>query len=318
MTRRLFPFLALPALLASTSPPPAARSHAGDSPPEPAFDPARARMLFSENFDNYSFEKLHPKCGGPEPKNTVIDHSFGYCKQFAPGYDAGVQVVPGHSGNGVAFHYDGTYQEAHGVVLTDGSVTPTGKSATVVQYWAKYTADDPAALTTTDAKGIGSAIVQIKNIMLWHNGSDGRFQIDLHSHQGGCPVYGPSYTMLEVIDQVDAGCNSSQPVGPFFKNFADGQWHRWTILYKPNTSRGSRDGIARLWIDGTLVIRIESGACGVTPPGGWKPWCDVSELDNLYSGNYGVGFLEWGANRTDQSGIKFTYAIDDVKWWVMK
>ena len=316
MMRRLLPFLALPALLASTSF--EARVRAGNTPAEPVFDPAQSRMLFSETFDNYSFEKLHPKCGSAEPPHAIIDHSWAYCTKFStnggPGVDNGVTVVPGHSGNAVQFHYDGSPLETHGVVTT-GPVTQTGKAPTVVQYWARYTADPGYSLTSTDANGIGSSIVQIKNIMLWHDAN--RFQIDLHSHQGGCPIYGPSYTMLEVIDQVDGGCNSSQPVGPFFKNFADAQWHRWTILYKPNSGQGSRDGMARLWIDGTLAIRIDKAACGAKPTGGWKQWCDSSELDALYSGNYGVGFLEWGANRTDQSGIAFTYAIDDVKWWVL-
>jgi hypothetical protein len=76
--------------------------------------------------------------------------------------------------------------------------------------------------------------------------------------------------------------------------------------------------VARLWIDGTLILRIDSGACGVKPPGGWKPWCDLAELDAIYSGKYGVGLIEWGANRTDQSGIPFSMAIDDFKWWVSK
>ena len=79
----------------------------------------------------------------------------------------------------------------------------------------------------------------------------------------------------------------------------------------------ARDGAARLWIDGTLAIRIDKSACGVTPAGGWKQWCDLSELDALYAGKFGIGQLEWGANRTDQSGIPFTMAIDDVKWWVV-
>jgi hypothetical protein len=278
-------------------------------------------MLFNENFDSYSFSTLHPPCGAAMPTMKVIDHSWFYCTTFTtnggPGVDNGVTVVPGRSGNAVQFHYDGSPLETHGVVTT-GTTTnaSTGQKPTVVQYYARYAPDPGFSLTSADPNGTGNAIVQIKNIMLWHD--QNRFQIDLHSHQGGCPIYGPSYTMLEVIDQVDGGCNSSQPVGPFFKNFADGSWHRWTIYYKPNTAPGARDGIARLWIDGTLIIRIEAPVCGVKPSGGWKQWCDWSELDALYSGNYGVGFLEWGANRTDQSGIAFTYAIDDVKWWVLK
>ncbi len=320
MTRRLLPFLALPAVLASTSI--AARVRTAGAPAEPVFDPSQSRMLFSENFDNYGPEKLHPKCGSAETPHAIIDHSWYYCKQFTtnggPGIDNGVTIVPGHSGNAVQLHYDGVYQETHGIATTAGTVTPTGKAATVVQYWARFEADRTGALTSRDPKNpaVGNAIVQIKNIMLWHD--QNRFQIMTHSHSGACPIYGPSYTMLGVIDQADVGCDSDQPVAPFFKDFANGQWHRWTILYKPNSAQGSRDGIARLWIDGTLVVRIERDAVGVTPPGGWKPWCTAQELDAIYSGSYGVGVLEWGANRTDASGIPFTMAIDDVRWWVAK
>jgi len=309
-----------PGALPPASSPPASTPPTTGDLSEPTFDAGQSTMIFNENFDSYTFSTLHPACGAAEPSHLVIDHSWYYCKQFTtnggPGIDNGVTVAPGHSGTGVAFHYDGTIQETHGVVLPANGITPTGKKPTVVQYWAQYTPDAGYSLTSTDASGNGNAIVQIKNIMLWHD--QNRFQIDLHSHQGGCAVYGPSYTMLEVIDQQDVGCNSSQPVGPFFRNYADGAWHRWTIYYKPNSSPGARDGIARAWIDGTLIIRIDKDACGAKPTGAWKPWCDLSELDNLYSGNYGVGFIEWGANRTDVSGIKFTYAIDDVKWWVLK
>jgi hypothetical protein len=309
------------ASLTVTVPPAPSAPSGPDILSEPSFDATQATMLFNENFDSYTYNTLHPACGSAEPKHAVIDHSWYYCASFStnggPGVDGGVTVVPGHSGNAVQWHYDGIYQEMHGVVTTGGSAPQTGQKGTVVQYWAKYNPDPGYSLTSTDASGAGNAIVQIKNIMLWHS-TGTRFQIDLHSHQGGCAVYGPSYTMLEVIDQVDGGCNSSQPVGPFFKSYADGNWHRWTIYYQPNSAQGARDGMARLWIDGTVIIRIDKNSCGVTPSGGWKPWCDLSELDAIYSGADGVGTIEWGANRTDQSGIKFTMAIDDFKWWVMK
>ena len=265
-------------------------------------------MLFSETFDNYNFERLHPPCGAAEPKNTVIDHSWYYCKQFSPGYDAGVVTVPGHSGLAVQFHYEGKSQETHGIQTSAKSVTPTGKATTVVQYWARFTPDGGNRFTD-------KSIVQIKNVLLGHENN--RFQIMTHGHSGGCKTYGPSYTMLGVIDQADIGCDSDQPVGPFFKSFADGDWHRWTILYKPNTSQGSRDGRGLLWIDGQLVVRIEASAVGVTPPGGWKPWCTAEEVDALYSGSYGVGSVEWGANLTVDTA-PFSMAVDDVRWWVQK
>ena len=316
MNRRFLPLLALPALLTTTRIETAARL--GGTPAEPVFDPSQSRMLFQQNFDTYTTDSLRFPCSTTPAPNRLVDHAIFYCSASTPWkYDAGVIVGPGHSGNGVQIHYDGVYQETHGVITTVGTgraLAPTGKAATVVQYWAKFTPDKPGTLTTRDANGVGNAIIQIKNIMLWHD--QNRFQIMTHAHFG-C-AYGPSYTMLGVIDQAEVACTSDQPVGPYFKDYADGQWHRWTIYYKPNSAQGARDGVARLWIDGTLILRIESGACGVTPPGGWKPWCDVAELDALYSGSYGVGTVEWGANRTDQSGIPFTMAIDDVKWWVLK
>ncbi len=64
--------------------------------------------------------------------------------------------------------------------------------------------------------------------------------------------------------------------------------------------------MARLWIDGVLTNNLERGACGITPRSGYKPWCDPVELDGLWGGNTGVVALQWGANRTDGSGIKFT------------
>ncbi len=250
------------ASLTVTVPPSAPPPSTGDLS-EPTFDGTLSTMLFNENFDGYTFNSLHPACGSPEPQHAIIDHSWYYCSTFStnggPGIDNGVKVVPGHSGNGVAWHYDGVYQETHSVVTTGGSAPPTGKKATVVQYWAKYNADPGYSLTSTDASGNGSAIVQIKNIMLWHD--QNRFQIMLHSHSGGCPIYGPSYTMLGVIDQAGMGARRISPLGPFFKSFADGNWHRWTMYYQPNSAQGTRDGMARLWIDGTLVIRIDKAGC---------------------------------------------------------
>src|SRR5262249_32000907 len=147
--------------------------------------------------------------------------------QFSPGYDPGVATVPGHAGLAVQFHYEAKSQESHGLQISARTATPTGKATTVVQYWARF-APDPGSRPFGD-----TSIVQIKNIMLWHeNGT--RFQMATSSHSGQCPVYGPSYTMLGAQDQAQVGCESDQPVGPFLKSFGDGQWHRWTVLYKPN------------------------------------------------------------------------------------
>ncbi len=301
---------------------------------EPTFDGTQSKMVFQQNFDTYTADSLVYPCGGVPPDNRIIDHSVFYCGGQTWTHDPNVTVGAGRSGKDVQWHYDGVYQETHGVQLrTVSNFSGTGKAPTVVQYWAKFTGDyatGPLSLTQKDGNGDPSAVVQIKNVMLWNDIS--RFQIMTHAHAGGCPLHGPSYTMLGQYDQGDSQCNADQPTGPFFGSYADGGWHRWTIYYKPNTGKGSRDGIARLWIDGVLAMRVEKAVCydgasvldasgkpiGIVPPGGWKNWCLTVDLDNLYSGNSGVGSLEWGANRTDGSGIPFIMAIDDVKWWVMK
>ena len=287
---------------------------------EPVFDATQQTMLFDENFDSYTNAMLHPACGSKEVPHRVIDHSWYYCTTFStnggPGVDNGVQIVPGRSGNGVSFHYDGISQESHGVVTTNGSVPVVGQKTVFVQYWAKWTPDAGYSLTTKDAGGNWSAIVQIKNIMLWHGNN--RLQFNTHSHSGTCPIYGPSYTMIAANDVQQIGCESDSPAGPYFGQYADGQWHRWTIQFKPNSAPGARDGIARLWIDGQLTNNLERSACGVKPTGGWKPWCDVTELDGLNSTSTGVGVVEWGGPRTDASGITFSIAIDDFKWWTTK
>ncbi len=308
MKRHFVALLALPALLATTRIETAARL--GGTPAEPVFDPSQSQMLFQQNFDRYTTDSLRPRCG-TSPASTpkrVVDNAVQHCTPGAGWtYDANVSIGAGHSGNAVTIHYDGPYQETHGVVVGYGG--STGKSVTVIQYWAKWT---PDAGFTLD----GNSIIQIKNIMLWNDIS--RFEAMTHAHAGGCPISEPSATMLGQYDQGDSQCNADQPVGPYFATYANGQWHRWTIAYKPNTAQGSRDGMMRLWIDGTVVLRVEKSAIGVTPPGGFKPWCLGVDVDNLYSGNFGVSALQWGANRTDGSKIPFTLAIDDVKWWVAK
>jgi len=294
-------------------------------------------MLYQQTFDAYTLDSLRPACGTTPPR--IIDHAVPYCTAGAGWtYDANVTLGPGHSGQAVQWHYDGgakSYQEIHGAWLPDGAVPPTGKSTMVLQYWAKFTPDTVGQFQRTDANGNPNAMFQIKNVMLWHSDDGHRFQIMTHMH-GACPKYSPTYTTLGVIDEGGTdgayACTSDQPVAPYLNTFANAQWHRWTILFKPNTSQGSRDGLARLWIDGQLVIRIDQQACvadvnaAVSQPiaNGWKAWCNLAELDALYSRANGITGIEWGGNRTDgpspgmNMGMPFTMAIDDVKWWVMK
>ena len=123
-------------------------------------------MIYATNFDNYTYAMLHPTCGSATPAQQIIDHAWYYCSTFTtngqPGYDAGVVMVPGHSGQAVQFHYDGVLQESHGIELTGG--TNTGSATSIIQHWGRLVAD-PGEPPITDVV----VAAKIKWIELWHN-----------------------------------------------------------------------------------------------------------------------------------------------------
>ena len=304
---------------ATPAPPPPPPSQSG-LPAEPFFDASTGTMIYATNFDNYTYAMLHPTCGSATPAQQIIDHAWYYCSTFTtngqPGYDAGVVMVPGHSGQAVQFHYDGVLQESHGIELTGG--TNTGSATSIIQHWGRLVAD-PGAPRITDVV----VAAKIKWIELWHNDpGNNRIQFNLVDHVGGCPWYGPAYVDWGVYDMGATMCNGQQAVHPSIGDVADGQWHRFTYLTKPNSCAGCRDGRARLWIDGQLVIRIEQSAVDVvvgspnSPRTKGQPWCQQGDVDALAVG-YGIQSPEWGGPLTN-GNIPFTIAIDDLQWWKLK
>jgi len=122
------------------------------------------------------------------------------------------------------------------------------------------------------------------------------------------------YPYWMVYDQGQTASQGTQPVGPYFDELNDYQWHRFTYQYKPNSSLGARDAIARMWINGTKMIDVSISACGITPPLGEKVWCNVDDIDNLATAD-GIRNMHWGATQTTSS-IPWTYDFDDVYWWI--
>jgi hypothetical protein len=156
-------------------------------------------------------------------------------------------------------------------------------------------------------------VLAVKWFEAWHNSGKDRVQWNTHDHLP-CPTTGGHNTWWQVYDQSrETNCQGNQPVSPFFDQVADGQWHRFTYQYRPNTSAGSRDGIARMWIDGVKIIDISAATIGVTPPGGLKPWCDAKDVDSL-AVNDGISYLFFGSTETTTAPA-WTYDIDDLQWW---
>jgi len=122
-----------------------------------------------------------------------------------------------------------------------------------------------------------------------------------------------------------------QPVGPYANpDVNDGQWHRMTQLFKPNSSTtyqhvggtspaneiyngtSSRDGRIAMWVDGHKVMDVSQATVGVTPPGGTNPWCYQSDVDWIphAAGQY----LEFPSVIND-SAMSWTIDHDDLKVW---
>jgi len=140
-----------------------------------------------------------------------------------------------------------------------------------------------------------------------------RVQWNTHDHLP-CPAQGGVGTYFQVYDQGATSCQGNQALKPFAQDvIVDRQWHRYTFQYRPNTSRGSRDGIARMWIDGTKVIDISAAAVGVTPAGGYKSWCNLDDIDALST--QGIEYIRWGGQLSTEPGSPFTLDIDDFVWW---
>lgn len=105
-----------------------------------------------------------------------------------------------------------------------------------------------------------------------------------------------------------------QPVGPYFIDLADGNWHRFTILYKSASTNGASDGIVRAWADGTKIVDLSAAACGITPPNGTRVWCNASDLTQIRADR--IHNFMFPATMNGAS-VGFNYDVDDLKWWVV-
>lgn len=214
-------------------------------------------------------------------------------------------LVTGRGGGGKALElrYDGVYQESHNFATINLPAQPD--NATVyVSYYGKVTTPTPWP---------ASQALAVKWLELWHNHADGtRIQFNTR-YPSSANTTQTQKTVWQVIDQGEAPNNSDQPLGPYFSQVADGQWHRYTYAVKPHTSSTLKDGFARMWIDGALVIDVEQKTVGVTPPGGVSPWCSQAGVDFLATMD-GIHHLVWGGPQTTVTG-PWVMDVDDLLWW---
>jgi hypothetical protein len=274
------------------------------SPDEPVYNSATGVLIYTDPIDQYTtphdmwLSHLANNIPGPHFEQT----------DFGEDVDSTILVSPGRGGTGKALRlvYSGVYQDAHSWTLRNGPTLPD-TTTHFFSYNARVTLSQP----------LGQNVIALKWFMAWH--AQNRVQWNTHDYLP-CNVYPnttsrPPHTFWQVYDNGPSACQGNQPIGPYpDADVFDGQWHRYTYQYRPNTRTGSRDGVARMWVDGVKVIDISAGACATTPSGGYKTWCSVDDIDALNTAGL-IGYLQFGANLTTEAGGPFTIDIDDFSWW---
>ena len=178
----------------------------------------------------------------------------------------------------------------------------------VVQYWFRISKNGGRG----GSPGYGSTAVGMKWVEFWRVGMSDRTQF---GPTGGGPTTGPLWSVHSGGSQ---SIMSYQPVGPYWNQLNDNQWHRATYLLQPASAPGATDGVARMWVDGTKIIDISAAAAGVTPSGGTKVWstlAEVAQLDTYKTGTINLGEYMNGRLGDRVSDLPMTLDFDDFMWW---
>jgi hypothetical protein len=269
---------------------------------EPVFVAGTNTMVYQDNMDAYT----DATSMGTAPQGTVariVPHPSPVTVSRPVDVTANQVITPGRNGNGKALRMSNSGADQTGSNFMTVNNTPTANNTThYLQYWARVHFSSPL-----------QSPVAVKWFMAWHRQSSStRTQWNTHDHLP-CPS-GYRETYWQVWDQLETTCQGNQPVGPYFEDVIDNQWHRFTFAFRSNTSAGSRDGFARMWVDGVKVIDVSGATIGVTPPGGEKPWCGADDVDAL-ANNDTIDHVWWGGVQTSYVTSPWTYDIDDFTWW---
>lgn len=273
---------------------------------EPSYVPgAGVTLVYGDNMERYTdatsmgafpYKYTAPQFSpNPAPSQTSTPVDVTHVLVISPGRDG--------TGKALRLKYDGIYQESHNLAIVN--VPPQPDTQTVyVQYYARVTPSSTWPLTQALA---------VKWIEQWHVHSQvTRIEFNTR-YPSSTNTKQTAPTVWQVVDQGESPGNADQPLGPFFHQIADGQWHRFTTAFKPHKSSTVRDGFAKMWVDGTLIVDIETATIGVTPLGGVSPWCQLADVNNLATAD-GVAYLNFGGPQTTATG-GWTFDFDDLLWW---
>ena len=282
--------------------PPASALEDPDAGAEPHFTPAAGdTMIFQDSMDQYN-----------TPHD--MDHPVGCAlRPYYPDQNADNYAVisPGRGTRGRALRL--VYRRGGGerpIWKTDPEDKrwyQPANAAFVVQYWFRISKNGGRG----GSPGYGNTAVGMKWIEFWRVRMSDRTQFGVTA---GDSIRGPSWH----LNPAGKGPIGYQPVGPYWNQVNDNQWHRATYLYQPASWTGATDGVARMWIDGVKIVDVSASAAGVTPPGGTKPWSTAAEvglLDTYQTGTINLGEYMNGALGDKVTDLPMTLDFDDFEWW---
>lgn len=282
---------------------------------------ANQTLLFRDDFDGYADLSGAVaggwQCTDGSTTQDVTTSAAGACQIIPGGYD-GTGKAMRLAYNGIS---NGAGNEAHawGRPMLD-AVAATPGHAFYITYYFRIT---PGAGYTLDELSPALHVVQVKWIELWRTDHADRAQFSASSSYctNDVPMAGHSGagTMWNFFPQAAqvSRCQSGQVRPPFAYQGA-GQWHRITHKYMTQSAPGARDGVAQMWYDGTLILSVAQGYCGVAVPGrpatSTQNWCETADLDGFFT-NETVSRITLGSVMTSYSLWPFTIDYDHMTIW---
>jgi hypothetical protein len=246
---RQSPPLGTPSPPVSSAPPlpTAVEARAFSSGNAPTFDSTTDLLLVADNFDSWTGVNRR---GVPGPKlNVYRDSPVG-----GGSPPATVSLVSGRSGHGQALRITYPRQatrnaQSRHYVGTEGVSTPTGVSS-FQEVWIR---------TSPGASPDGYSPKWIQHYHPAVPGSSAN-RIQISSFKFGAGSRSPSGLAGRDCWHVNSLANSlaCSRNAPRWRDINDGQWHRFTTEVRAHSARGARDGVARLWIDGLVVVDLSA------------------------------------------------------------
>ena len=299
----------------------------------PTYNAASQVLLFQDNFDSYATYADAVTAGWRSAN--------GQLQQDVTTNPAGAnQIQPGGltaNGHFMRLVYDGIQnnsgpnQEGHSWSRSTGG--PAGGVGDVLAgqpghtfYMSFYFRINSGGGFTLDDLQPGRHVVKVKWLELWNSTDGDRAQFNTsfgHCGRVDAPFVGGdgSGTLFEFFGNSSGTttCQAAQVKPPYAYQGA-GQWHLATYKYVTQSAQGARDGIAQMWYDGTLIVSVAPGYCGVAVPGGVNTgtirpphWCEAEDQDQMYVREY-VRRITLGSVMTDALW-PFSIDYDNMTVW---